>query len=755
MLYWTINNVFSLAKNIIGQILSFNFLTLQDNVSNTHLTEYSNTTLKKLNYYCDKTIKFFDFPALLNIGLFFSAIFSLIIFEVIKNKSSLTADLIFSAISMLLFVICISPALKLLRTTHRNLRQKLYTALILALLIAFSICITTELIGITPKGMHIRIIITAILLSLVILLYTPIILNWAKLLNKMPNQPWLYIAAMFLSVFIVCIINPLNFYTTTTDFSDEIITEVVKDFIKYFSTIFAMTILLYILVDEKTRKLLTLLSVFSVACIVSYSSLLNVGLLDHFILNKHVKLIGPPHELLVEILTLGLAFIIIASITIHYRKLVSIIAGTMIVTSVYIAASSINEVEAVPQTKPYDENHNILNFSREKNILIIMLDGYPGWLIEKFLNEDPNILEPYEGFMWYPNTITNNAGTWGAIAALSGGHNYTIKNINKLDASSLEQVMIDDYSIYPNAFIPMGYDVAYVNPQFSSCEKLHPLIKCTSSLPYRKYNQNKQLESLDKSHEINIPVMLTMVSIFKSIPYFMKPIIYDKGNWLGANSNWSATVYSYKQPEWGFLNKLAHESNFDSQSKTFKYIQLQIPHPPFGISNDCHMENSKATLYSEGYCTLKVIGMLLERLKENDAYNNTKIVLVSDHGWWSDNPMFPSDFQDNFKEGYRRRANAGFLHPLLLVKDFDAKGSLSKSEVFRTNADVPSIICSPFKTCNGVQDYLEIDTKKNRELIFNITEKPKSFNKENKFEIKESYKIKANIFDKKNWERIH
>ncbi len=755
VLYWTINNVFSLAKNIIGQKLNLNFLTLQDNVKNSHLTEYSNTTFKKLNYYCDKTIKYFDFPITLNIGLFFSAIFSLIIFESIKNKSSLTADLMFSAITILLFIICIAPALKLLRSTQQDLRQKLHKTLVLVLLISFSVCAISELFGIVPKGIHIRMIITAILLSLAVLLYIPLILKWVKFPNKMPNQPWLYMAAMCLSLFIICITNPLNFYTTTTDFSDEIFNDVVKSFLKYFSAFFILSILLYVLVDKKSRKLLTLLSVFSVVCIVSYSSFLDVGLLDHFILNNKDELIQPVHKFIIEILSLGLVFIITSSITIYYRKLVSFITVTMIVTSIYIAMSSINEIEAIPQTKPYEENYSILNFSKEQNILIIMLDGYPGWLIEKFQNENPKILEPYEGFVWYPNTITNNAGTWGAIAAVSGGHKYTVENINNLDTPSLEQVLTDAYSIYPNAFIPMGYDVAYINPQFSSCEKIHPRINCALSLAYRKDNQNKQYESLGENKKINIPVMLTMVSIFKSIPYFMKPIVYDKGNWLSANSNWSATVYSYKLPDWAFLNKLAQESNFDSMSKTLKYIQLQIPHPPYGISTDCSMDNSTATLYSEAYCTLKIIGVLLERMKENGVYNDTKIVLVSDHGWWSDNPMFPNDFQESLQEGYRRRANAGFLHPLLLVKDFNTKGNLSRSEIFRTNADVPSIICSTISTCNGVQDYLEINTKMSRELIFNITEKPENFNKENKFEIKESYKIKNNIFDKDNWERIY
>ena len=68
-------------------------------------------------------------------------------------------------------------------------------------------------------------------------------------------------------------------------------------------------------------------------------------------------------------------------------------------------------------------------------------------------------------------------------------------------------------------------------------------------------------------------------------------------------------------------------------------------------------------------------------ITENGVYDNTRIILVSDHG----QPLAHAD-EFMLEDGNDR----SFFNPLLMVKDFNSK-EFTTSEVFMTNADVPTL----------------------------------------------------------------
>ena len=80
-----------------------------------------------------------------------------------------------------------------------------------------------------------------------------------------------------------------------------------------------------------------------------------------------------------------------------------------------------------------------------------------------------------------------------------------------------------------------------------------------------------------------------MISLFKASPFLLKSWIYDKGRYRDANSEILGvmTANTYKAKEWGFLRVLARERNIESKTKTFKFVQLSIPHPPNALNADC------------------------------------------------------------------------------------------------------------------------------------------------------------------------
>ena len=110
----------------------------------------------------------------------------------------------------------------------------------------------------------------------------------------------------------------------------------------------------------------------------------------------------------------------------------------------------------------------------------------------------------------------------------------------------------------------------------------------------------------------------------------------------------------------------------------------------------------------------------------------------------------------NFSDDKKLKNNYTYYHPLLLVKEFNAEGTLKTSDEFMTNADVPSIAVShldnrinPF-TDNPIKG----DLKKGGVDIVTVHTWKEDLNYSKykfKFSEKDIVHVKNNIFIKENW----
>ena len=151
--------------------------------------------------------------------------------------------------------------------------------------------------------------------------------------------------------------------------------------------------------------------------------------------------------------------------------------------------------------------------------------------------------------------------------------------------------------------------------------------------------------------------------------------------------------------------------------------------------------------YHTNVAALRAIGDWIAYLKENDVYDNTRIILVSDHGRGLDH--FDSMLFEN-------GIDVEIFNPLLLVKDFGAT-EYQVSDEFMTNADVPTLAVSdlidhptnPFtgKRISSDEKYAHpqrITTSR----LWSLDE-----NHGNVFDTSDGewYDVKDNIFDSANW----
>ena len=155
------------------------------------------------------------------------------------------------------------------------------------------------------------------------------------------------------------------------------------------------------------------------------------------------------------------------------------------------------------------------------------------------------------------------------------------------------------------------------------------------------------------------------------------------------------------------------------------------------------------------------IAKWLDYLKDNNCYDNTRIIIVADHGFHIPTPSF-----NNMKFGL----NYANFNPLLMVKDFSANGNLKTDDSLMTNADTIFFATKDFTfgktnpfTGNRFEDFME---KQNIKLypavdINNFNEWNPLYLKDTKLWILQdekyhtpSYTVHDNIFEESNWERI-
>ena len=391
-------------------------------------------------------------------------------------------------------------------------------------------------------------------------------------------------------------------------------------------------------------------------------------------------------------------------------------------------------------------NKNYWNLSQDKNILIILTDGFSGTLIDHIKNKNPNFLKDYMGFVWYPNTVASGTNTWSSIAAVSGGSNFTVESIN---ARSKEKYLSDEYNaayeVFPRHF-SKNWDFAYHFPQQATY--LHPRVeKITEN--YAQWFLQKQQPGILKNIQLNDELsMLMSVSVFRMLPLSAKEIFYGNGNWGKANNTKAMQVKLYKKAQhWGLLHNFIDTMQADNPMKTFRFIQLSIPHTPNFIREDGLLHHrSQYTI--EASMVIQKIGEILQALRSLNIYDQTKIIIVSDHGYsrFQTSSRFASHIS-------KYPIPPQIVNALLMVKDFNASGELREDNHLMSNMDVPALACTGISDqCNLTET--EPHTQNTQRKVQVVKTRKPTIDKDMSFNVSSKYEITNSIFDPSNWKRI-
>jgi len=421
----------------------------------------------------------------------------------------------------------------------------------------------------------------------------------------------------------------------------------------------------------------------------------------------------------------------------------------------------------------------ILTLSKtEKNVVVFMVDRAISDYFPYILAEKPELKEQFSGFVYYPNTVSFGQYTIYASAAIFGGYEYMPDRMNARDDMPAVEKQNEALKVLPVLFRDMDYDVTICDPPLAGYQEIsdlsiysrYPDMKTHITMGTYVDEEDKFVKRLQDSQERNF----FCYSLLKATPVLLQPILYDEGAYFESaknNTQSPAFLESYS-----VLNNLSGLTDIKEDSVGgFVMINNETPHEPCllqmpdyvpadSVNNGAYEDSSRFTLdgrtmrmdnsyqlehYHVNMATYLQIGKWLDYLKENSVYDNTRIIIVADHGrtlgQFDDLQITPElDVQ-----GY---------HPILLVKDFNAK-EFGISDTFMTNADVPGLALeglmdnpvNPF-TGNPIDD----TSKEQGELYITTAE---NFDQESGNTIDTTggvwYAITpGDIRDKENWREI-
>jgi hypothetical protein len=317
----------------------------------------------------------------------------------------------------------------------------------------------------------------------------------------------------------------------------------------------------------------------------------------------------------------------------------------------------------------------------------------------------------------------------------------------------------------PRIFAEAGFEVTVTDPpypNYSSQDDLriydeYPGINAliTDSQYTDIWMKEHNLNSLSTSAIIKRN--LFWYSLFKTMPLAFRRGIYLQGDWCAPSlrQKIALTINGYAVLDYfprltGFQPKKENTALIMVNNTTHEFSFFEAPEyrPATVINNYGNSPYRKETAYHTNMASLKRLGGWLDFLKENGVYDNTKIIVVADHG-----------SSENHVVNVVLPFNVNNYNPLLLVKDFNASGELRTDNTFMTNADVPALafensIDTPVNPFTGKA--ISSDMKKDPLYIAisgslhledpnttRLTLNPKM-----------DYYVHDNIFDPKNWEKV-
>ena len=592
------------------------------------------------------------------------------------------------------------------------------------------------------------------------------------------------------------ITSDLSYFIKELDNSKNIITIIIENLFSFIGLYIFWGGIVFYFIKKQYR-------IFWVYLLISISF---CSLFNYFNISKELGTIGPnlvfddynsvhrcfgnmlaqiPNLLLLILITVFVIYLLRKKFNILIVCIIpTILMSETIASAIYTykLINGINYINNIKQSSSLSEpfQNKIELTQTGKNVLIIFLDRFAGCLLPMIFEEKPELKTSYSGFVFYPNTVSFYISTILGYPPCVGGYEYTPLVLDK-DKRIFSEKWIESNLMLPVFFKNNNYLSSIVDPvvYFSQSmiinnEKPIESIYTSKGIKYIKmagrYNTKLQLDLLNDLKAVKIiQKKFYLYSYFCTAPNLFKSFIYDNGNYLlSRNKGNKDSFFAEKSliESYSSLLYLKDNTKISVNQNTFTLINNDLPHnmhflqyPKYEYAKDVtstgpnkFIDMSSFQAYHTAMASIILIANYLDYLKQEGVYDNSRIIIVSDHGNRFLTMPGYTDFQNKSVVPF---------NPLLMVKDFNQNFEIKTNNTFMTNADTPTIAIKNLVD-KGTNPFtgkaISSDDKKNGVCIYiNLFDwNPSDFTTARVI-LGKNPLIKLvcnNIFDETNWKRV-
>ena len=352
--------------------------------------------------------------------------------------------------------------------------------------------------------------------------------------------------------------------------------------------------------------------------------------------------------------------------------------------------------------KPVDTS--ITLSSNHPNVFHVIFDGLGPRMTQYFLTNDsmPQDLTNWsKDFTFFDNVTTLSTS-------------YTILSV---------PTMMEGYKKTP---ITLLSDLINTNNITYADHYIKPVTNLFNDL-------SQHVQSTYISGSLNKVIPILLVKIYSSIPYFMRSHLVNDYTWKHDNyQEWITyivdTEISVKETTKATLTIIFSE---------YTHSFWKSKENPISYDNTQTLSDVETMFYHNTKDTFQYLSLLFQNLQQKNIYDNTKIIISSDHGTHSlhqkqliqnfltsisppfnqYDPKFVNSFFTTLPYGNKENFILGALPSLLMVKDFNTTNTKMKTDPrFLSLGDIRGSVESGFGLTN-LPDYTATIPPKR---VFNI-----------------------------------
>ena len=322
---------------------------------------------------------------------------------------------------------------------------------------------------------------------------------------------------------------------------------------------------------------------------------------------------------------------------------------------------------------------NINNVSSDKNFFIFLVDSVDSREFAEVVNNNLSYKETFNDFTYYPDTTS--------------GYLFTRDSIPFILSGIWNQEVTDFVDYYNDAF-----------NNSKLFEKLTDENYNMNFYEYEIYSNNRNFEKFeniklysDKINSVSFFKQFTKYILYKYLPYPLKK--YSKIETASFDScKIEDDIDYFKWSNKEAYNNLINNKLEFVNDKYFQFLHIEGGHVPFDYDEDVNIiENG--TYKQKLTAVLKVISTFINRLKENNAYDNSVIIILADHG----------EGKDTLRQ-----------NPILYIKGINEHHEMYISDIPVAYEDLIDAYISLLENKKSTELFLNLDKNRPRRVLNNL-----------------------------------